>query len=80
MSPTEDLFITIATPSAAPGHIAELLVGKDGFSCSEGAPASVFSFSVMKAGEKHIQGSCLLFLEHVMTLKNRQTGRMVRIM
>lgn len=57
MSPTEDLFIAITTPSAAHGHIAELLVGKDGFSCSQGAPASVFPFSVMKAGQKHIKGS-----------------------
>lgn len=80
LSPTEDLYIMIATPWAAHGHTAELLVGQHGFSCSEGAPASVFSFSVMKTGQKHIQGSWLLFLGHVIALKTRQTGRMVRIM
>lgn len=80
LSPTEDLCIMIATPSAGHGHTAELLVEQVGFSCSEGAPASVFSFSVMKAGQKHSQGSWLLFLGHVITLKTRQTGRMVRIM
>lgn len=68
MSPTEDLFITIATTSTARGHVAELLVGKESFSCSKGAPATIFPPSVMKAEEKHIQGSCLFFLGHVVTL------------
>lgn len=52
MSPRGDIFLGTAAPSAAHGHIAELLLGKDGFSCSEGAPASVFSLSVMKAGQR----------------------------
>lgn len=77
MSPTEDLFITIATPSAARGHIAELLLGKDSLLCTEGAPAIVFSLTVTKAGGKHIQGSYLLFLGYMVTLYN--TDRMVKL-